>query len=138
MGWQQHNTLQKNSYPGAILLITGGEMKHQHYTEVAEEMPSEDGVKDTTIRWLISNQDGAQNFAMRVFNISPSGHTPYHKHDWEHEVFILSGSGTATTENGDRPFKQGDFLFIKPMEMHQFRNTTQDRLEIICLIPYKR
>lgn len=113
-------------------------MKHQHYTEVTEEIPNEEGVKDTTIRWLVSNKDGAQNFAMRVFTVAPDGQTPYHQHDWEHEMFILSGSGTATTEGGDVPFKQGDFFFIKPMEMHQFRNTSQDKLEFICLIPYKK
>ncbi len=113
-------------------------MKHGYYADVTEEIPKEEGVKDTTIRWLISKQDGAEHFAMRVFNIGPGGHTPYHQHDWEHEVFILTGNGTATTEKGDFPFKEGDFLFIKPMEMHQFRNTTENKVEIICLIPYKK
>ena len=63
--------------------------KHVHFTEVNLEDPSEKGVKDMKVRWLISKVDGAENFAMRLFEIQPGGHSPYHQHDWEHEVFIL-------------------------------------------------
>jgi quercetin dioxygenase-like cupin family protein len=113
-------------------------MKHMHYTEVEDEIPTEDGVKDTTVRWLITNKDGAENFAMRVFTIQPGGHTPHHQHDWEHEIFILEGEGMLKSGDHQEPFGTGNFAFIKPMEWHQVKNTSDKPVKIICLIPYKK
>ena len=62
----------------------------------AKDVKAEDvgeGAKGVKIRWLIGEQDGAPNFAMRHFEVAPGGHTPHHSHDWEHEVFVLSGRG---------------------------------------------
>lgn len=113
-------------------------MKHIHYTEVELEEPSEEGIKDTKVRWLISKKDGAKNFAMRIFEIQPGGHTPLHQHDWEHEVFVLEGNGVAKDREKQESFKQGDIFFIPPMEWHQFVNTGKEILKFICLIPYKK
>ena len=113
-------------------------VKHIHYTNVEEEIPEEDGIKDITIRWLISEKDGAKNFAMRLFEIQPDGYSPLHQHEWEHEVFILEGTGVARGKTEDKPFKKGDVFFIPPMEWHQFINTSKDTLKFLCLIPYKK
>ncbi len=113
-------------------------MKHVHYTEIELEEPKEQGKKDVMIRWLISKKDGAENFAMRLFEIQPGGYTPLHQHDWEHEVFILEGNGMFKNKTSEKPFKQGDFLFIPSIEWHQFANTSKELLKIICLIPYKK
>ena len=112
-------------------------MKHVHYTKVELEEPSEEGIKDTKVRWLISKNDGAKNFAMRIFEIQPGGHTPLHQHNWEHEVFVLEGNGVARDREKQESFKQGDIFFIPPMEWHQFVNTGKEILKFICLIPYK-
>jgi len=69
--------------------------KAVHYTEVPAEDVKEDDASGVKIRWLISRRDGAENFAMRCFEIEPGGHTPRHSHDWEHEVFILKGGGNS-------------------------------------------
>ena len=112
-------------------------MKHVHYTEVELETPKEQGIKDVMVRWLISKKDGADNFAMRLFEIQPEGHTPLHQHDWEHEIFVLEGSGVTKNKTGEESFRQGDVLFVPPMEWHQFVNTGKEILKIICLIPFK-
>lgn len=113
-------------------------MKHVHYTEIELEDPSEKGLKDVKVRWLISEKDNAKNFAMRLFEIKPDGHTPLHQHDWEHEVFVLEGNGIAKSKTKDESFKQGDIFFIPSMEWHQFVNTGDDVLKFLCLIPYKK
>ena len=41
------------------------------------------------------------NFVLRVFTITPGGHTPLHSHPREHEVCVLSGKGRA---EGESPF----------------------------------
>jgi len=112
-------------------------MKHVHYTDVELEVPTEDGVKDTKIRWLISKKDGAENFAMRLFEIKPGGNTPLHQHDWEHEIFILEGEGVARDKENEKPVKQGDVLFVPSNEWHQIVNNQDKLMKMLCLIPYK-
>jgi quercetin dioxygenase-like cupin family protein len=112
-------------------------VKHVHHTEVKLEDPNEKGAKDVMIRWLITKKDGAENFAMRLFEIKPNGYTTLHQHDWEHEVFILEGNGVTKDKTKETPFEQGDVLFVPPMEWHQFVNTGKDTLKFICVIPYK-
>ncbi len=112
-------------------------MKHVHYTEVSLEQPQEQGIKDVKVRWLISKKDGAKNFAMRLFELKSGGYTPLHQHDWEHEVFIVEGSGVAKDKTTEQPFKQGDVFFVPPMEWHQFVNTGKQPLKFLCLIPYR-
>ena len=111
-------------------------MKHVHHTEVELEKPKEQGIKDVMVRWLISEKDGAENFAMRLFEIQPGGYSPLHQHDWEHEVFILEGEGITRDKQNEKSFKQGDVFFVSPMEWHQFINTGEKTLKFLCLIPY--
>jgi len=113
-------------------------MKHVHYTDVELEQPNEEGIKDLKIRWLISDKDGAENFAMRLFEVGPGGHSPLHQHDWEHEVFIVEGTGVARNKTDEKSFNTGDVFFIKPMEWHQLVNTGEKTLKFLCLIPYKK
>ena len=112
-------------------------MKLMHYSDVEAQLPTEEGVKDVTVRWLIKREDGADNFAMRLFEMAPGGHTPYHQHDWEHEVFIVEGRGVLVMGDGEHQFKREDFLFVPPNDMHQFKNTGDGRMRFLCLVPYK-
>lgn len=116
----------------------GDFVKHIHYTDEELVDPSEEGIKDLKMRWLISKKDGAKNFAMRLFEIKPGGFSPLHQHDWEHEVFVLEGNGVTRDKKNEKPFKQGDVFFVPPMEWHQFVNTGENTLKFLCLIPYKK
>lgn len=113
-------------------------MKHVHHSEVELEVPKEQGIKDVMVRWLISKKDGAENFAMRLFEIKSDGYTPLHQHDWEHEVFVLEGNGVTRNKNDEESFGTGDVIFIPSMEWHQFINTGDKTLKFLCLIPNKK
>lgn len=97
-----------------------------------------DGAYKARVRWLITKDIGAENFAMRLFEIEPGGYTPLHKHPWEHEVFILEGKGKVIGEAGESEFKSGDAIFIPANEMHQFVNSSEKTLLLLCLIPYTK
>jgi len=112
-------------------------MKHVHYTDVKAEKVDVEGAKDAQIRWLITKDDGAKNFTMRLFDVRSGGCTPLHQHDWEHEVFIVSGSGELRDKTSAEPFKKGDVIFVPSMEWHQFVNSGDELLQFICVIPYK-
>ena len=110
-------------------------MKQTHYKEIPPDPVGEEGTAGVTVRWVISEKDGADNFSMRVFEVEPGGHSPYHSHPFEHQVFILEGIGTLV--QGDKEFRcsKGDVIFIAPGEEHQFKNPSDARMEFICLIP---
>jgi len=104
-----------------------------------EEVPAQEverGAEKTTVRWLISRDTGAPNFAMRLFEIAPGGFTPRHQHAWEHEVFILSGRGVLVTAEGEEPLEPGTAVLVEPQDLHQFRNTGTEPLRMLCLIPH--
>lgn len=94
-----------------------------------------EGAKGARIRILVGPDDGAGNFHMRHFEVEAGGCTPFHQHDFEHEILVLKGRGLAKTAEGDRPFKQGDVIFVQAGERHQFCNNGDEPFEIICLIP---
>ena len=110
-------------------------MKIVHYTDVAPAPVTEEGACSTTIRWLIAKEDGAANFAMRLFELEPGGSTPLHTHAWEHEVFVIEGAGTVWREEKAVPIEAGTAIFVPPEEKHCFKNTGTATLRILCLVP---
>jgi len=110
-------------------------MKVQSIDSHQQNQVEMEGAEGAKMRMLIGPGDGAGNFHMRQFEIASGGHTPHHQHDYEHEILVLEGRGVARSEQGDRPFKAGDVIFVPANEMHQFQNTGADPLKFICLIP---
>jgi len=78
---------------------------------------------------------GTGKFILRKFIIKKDGYTPFHNHDWEHEVYVLSGNGLLKTMKGNKKLKGGDVVFIKPREWHQFLNKSRKDFEFLCIIP---
>ncbi len=111
-----------------------GSMKISHYSEIPAENPGGEA-KGVTVRWAISDKDGAPHFYLRVFEISPGGYTPLHRHAWEHEIYVLSGEGEMVQEEGSSPVRPGTVVFIPGEELHQVRNTGELLLRFICVIP---
>ena len=103
--------------------------------EQVEPVTYEGEAKGVEMRPLITEREGAPHFAMRVFDLAPEGHTPYHTHEWEHEVYILSGTGRVRGKEGERALRPGDSVFLAPHEEHQFCAGTQG-LQFICCVPH--
>lgn len=89
------------------------------------------------MREMITERDGAPNFALRVFDIQPGASTPFHSHEWEHEVFILEGTGRVRSEGKETSFRQGDSIYIAPHEQHCFIADSTNPVRFICVIPSK-
>jgi quercetin dioxygenase-like cupin family protein len=107
------------------------------YVKDYREVPAEPGgTKGLTVRWVINASQGATNFAMRVFELEPDKETPLHKHENEHEAYVLAGTGELETDEGRAELKEGSALFIPAGESHRFRNTGDDILRFIDVIGF--
>ena len=98
------------------------------------DVPAEtiEGLEGVTIRWLI--RDGAPNFCLRLFEIQPGFATPFHDHDWEHEMFILEGEGGLNNGEGGR-VGPWDSILIPAGEQHNIKNVGDGVLRLLCLVP---
>ena len=110
-------------------------MKITHIHQVPANEVKMDGAKSCRMRLVIGPRDGAPNFALRVFEVASGGHTPLHQHPYEHEIYVLEGSGTVWSEGRQIALKPGDALYVPAGELHQFQNTGSGPFQFICLIP---
>jgi len=118
-------------------MASGSKYKVVHISEVKALEVREEGAEKAWIRWLISRDDGAPNFSMRLFEIDPGGRTPLHSHPWEHEVFILEGMCKLVVGEDERIIGPGYAIYVPPNLKHSFINVGEEKLRFICLIPHK-
>ena len=111
-------------------------MKVAHTSEVAKTSVNMEGAEGVEIQWLLGKDDGTPNFAMRLFEVQPGGHTPLHAHPHEHEVFVLEGTGIVMDEGRERPIKAEDAILVPGGCEHNFQNTGDSVLRFLCLIPF--
>jgi quercetin dioxygenase-like cupin family protein len=110
----------------------------RHVEEIEPVVPDE-GARGVELRKAIGEAEGAENFIMRVFRVAAGGHTPYHSHDFEHEVYVLRGAGLLNLAGGRKEgFRAGDAIYVEPGEEHQFENAGDGPLEFICVVPRRR
>jgi quercetin dioxygenase-like cupin family protein len=110
-------------------------MKVERSSDVSKKAVEMEGAKDVEIRWLISKEDGAENIAMRMFELKPGGHTPLHTHPQEHEVFVVEGTGVFVFEGKEHSFGAEDVIFVPGGKEHQFKNAGSGVLRFLCIIP---
>ena len=96
------------------------------------------GVQGATMAIMCGKADGAPNFALRQFRIDAGGNTPRHSHDYEHEVFVVSGSGTVLLEGAERAIRAGDVILVPAEQEHQFKAAAADHLRFLSLVPVTR
>ena len=106
------------------------ETKNVQPTEVNEPDISGVGMKI-----LMGTDQGAPNFVMREFVLEKGGHTAYHTHEWEHEVYVLEGDGAIKQGDVEHPVRKGSFALVKPNEEHQFLNRGEGVFRFICVVP---
>ncbi len=111
-------------------------MKVGHWKDVEPVVYDNEKAKAVK-RVLIGKKDGAENFVMRLFTLPVGGHSPYHTHDWEHEVFVIKGKIELKGEDESYILEEGCFAFVPPGEKHCFKNAGDSEALFICVIPIK-
>ncbi len=110
-------------------------MPVRKYHEIPQTEVKMDGVVGTSKSVPIGKAEGWNDYTMRVFKIAPGGHTPRHKHDWEHVNYIMSGKGRLTIGGKVHELSHKDFAFVPPDIEHQFENPYGEPFEFICIVP---
>jgi len=110
-------------------------MKIIDYKDVLPLVMNNEMVKDVAGRVMIGKEDGAKNFCMRVFEIKKDGYTPKHTHEWEHEIFVHTGKGEIFINDSWNRMNAGTTVFVPPNIEHQIRNTDDELLTFVCMIP---
>ena len=95
-------------------------------------------VFDGTRSRLLWIDDNPPTCTMTYSEIQPDKTSSHHIHDWEHEVFIIKGSGTLVCDGKEYPVKAGDAMFIPPNVDHYTLNNGGEgviqRIEVNPLI----
>lgn len=111
-------------------------MKINNNAEIAAPEVQMEGADKVKMKILIGPEDGSGNIIMRHFFVAPGGNTPFHNHNYEHVIKIERGRGIAVDEKGvEHEVAEGQSLFVKPNDLHQFRNPYYDTFEFLCIIP---
>jgi quercetin dioxygenase-like cupin family protein len=97
-----------------------------------------EGVSGAGMAVMVGRADGAPNFALRHFRVEAEGHTPRHRHDYEHEVFIVEGKGSVLLDGEFREIRGGDVLYVPANEEHQFRADRGEALRFLCVVPVEQ
>jgi len=112
-------------------------MKICSLNDVKKIRPDMEGAKDIYKQVPLSREDGTPSFCFRVFTVEPGGHTPFHKHPFEHLNYIIEGNGAIVMGSGEEhEVRKGDFALILPGEEHQYKNKSGSQTMImICAVP---
>ena len=111
-------------------------MIRKHYTDIERIESKREGFKGMFQRFLWSIDDGCSNFAMRLMEFEPYGHTSYHAHLEEHQFFFLEGEPAFVDAEGNEiRLRVGDTIYVPPDEPHQIKNLGNTVMKMICMIP---
>jgi len=106
------------------------------WRDIHPEIINTQEIKGVKKRVVIGEKEGAPNFILRVFTVAGNGYSPKHAHPWEHEVFILRGTGKVLLGESFINISEGHAVFVPENIEHQFINTSEsEELEFICVIP---
>ncbi len=109
-----------------------------HYSEVPA-MVFGDEAPGVTIRWLIDEEnDRAPHYALRLIEVAPGGHTPFHAHPFEHENYVIAGSGRLRIGETRHEVGPGSVMLVPAGEDHNFENTGSEPFRFLCGIPVSR
>ena len=113
-------------------------IRNIHKTQMNEVQM--DGVSGASMAIMVGREDNAPNFALRSFEVVAGGHTPQHQHDYEHEVYVVSGNGQVLLEGERHPIKGGDVIYVPANEEHQFTvdADSPESLRFLCVVPVEQ
>lgn len=94
------------------------------YPKVKSEHLGRHGCLGANERRLVSEEDGAEHFHVRVIEILPSGFIPPHQHEHEHCAIMLEGKCVVVCGGKEKTAEEDSVIFIPANVMHSWHNKT--------------
>ncbi|MCH7800543.1 MAG: cupin domain-containing protein [Chloroflexi bacterium] len=84
---------------------------------------------------ILGPEDGVPNYVMLYVQHAPGASSAHHTHPWEHQAFIVEGSGILWVDGNEYPIKSGDAVLVPPGSEHHFTNTGDVMLSRVTVNP---
>ena len=112
------------------------EVIKKNYLDVSEEEVTVADSKGATIRWLITDKDGAPRYTMRRFDVKPGGKIGLHVIPKSMKFMSCQEKlGFLTRKANETVASPGDVLFVPPYEKHGYENLGKETFTFLCVIP---
>ncbi len=112
-----------------------------NYTwEEVEILPyKEDGTHFKSItRQTLFRGENDLPVEFRYFEVAADGHSTLERHEHQHAVMIIRGSGEVFVRDEITPIALHDIVHIPPLTWHQFRATNGEPLGFLCIVNNER
>ena len=111
-------------------------MIRKAYADIPGIPMEKPGFQGMTARFALTRDDGMPNYALRIMEFEPGGHTSLHAHAEEHEFFFIEGEAAIADGTGaETQLAAGDTVYVAPHELHQIRNAGHGVMRMVCTIP---
>lgn len=99
--------------------------------------------KDEPGTWVavsrrVFHPDADTRFETRYFELSGGGYTSFEKHQHEHMVVVLRGSGRVRLGDEWNDLGAGDVVRVSQFTPHQFVNPGAEPFGILCIVDRER
>lgn len=83
----------------------------------------------------VGPEQGWEDYVMRIMTLEVNGSSPQHSHDWPHINYVISGTGVLLLAGKEYPLIAGTCAYVPANLEHCFRNSGDEQLEFICIVP---
>jgi quercetin dioxygenase-like cupin family protein len=99
----------------------------------------EDGTHFRSItRQTMFRGEGDLPVEFRYFEVGPGGHSTLERHEHQHAVMIIRGSGRVLVKDQVTEIGLHDVVHVPAMTWHQFRAGDDEHLGFLCIVSCER
>lgn len=99
----------------------------------------EDGtIFKSVTRQVLFDGTGDLPVQFRYFEVGPGGHSTLERHQHQHAVMVIRGSGRVLVGDTVHEIGMRDVVHIPPMTWHQFRAPEDGPLGFLCVVAADR
>ena len=85
-------------------------------------------------RYVVSDNSSLKKLVTSITVLNPHHSTSGHSHAGQEEVYIFrQGEGEMEINNKRFKVRQGEIIFIQDGDFHRVHNTSNDKLEFVCV-----
>ena len=85
-------------------------------------------------RYVVSDNDTLKKLVTSITILNPRHSTTGHSHAGQEEVYIFrSGNGEMEINKDRFKVKAGEIIFIEDGDFHRVHNTSEEKLEFVCV-----